>query len=176
VHRRPPAEPQQEDQGDQGQHSEYRCARTGGPARNDGRQRTHAQRRKAVAVSLSSSVCRRGWISLCPQMIAQSSSVRHSELPIGHSKVRPDSDYPVGLLPFLHGNVGSLKLEHRSAWTDFLKVSSSGINNPLSKYSHDFAADISSLNRFASMTFESSWIDYHFLHAKVSRIHYAVRP
>jgi hypothetical protein len=128
-----------------------------------------------VDASIWFGICCR--ISLCSLMRVQSSSIRHSEPPLNHSTQQPNSDSPVECFPFLHGIIGSLKLEHGSSWTDFLKGSLSGIHAPISPYiyNHEFATDISLSNGFASTDVESSWLEYHFLHAKVYPTHFAVR-
>jgi hypothetical protein len=77
--------------------------------------------------------------------------------------------------PFLHGIVSSLKCEHSSELDKFLKISSSSIANSPSNYHCDFATNISPFNGFASQNNADSWLEYHFLHAKVYPTHYVIR-
>jgi hypothetical protein len=125
-------------------------------------------------------ICNR--LSICPQLRNQSNLHRHSNSPIDHShdiavnssmKWSKDS-VCIESLPFLHGIVNSLQIEHGSDWRHFLKVSSSSIYSG-SYYNHDFAVSISPANGFASANIADSWLEYEFLHAKVYPTHYAIR-
>jgi hypothetical protein len=136
---------------------------------------------RIITESIWFNICRR--LYDCPQLRVQSSSVRHSLPPINHSNDPPinnsigfsTSEIRIEQFPFLHGIVSSLKCEHSSELDRFLKVSSSSIYNSPPNYHCDFATNISPFNGFASENIADSWLEYHFLHAKVYPTHYAIR-
>jgi hypothetical protein len=120
---------------------------------------------------------------ICPQLRNQSKLHRHSTPPIDHSSDVPlntsppwsDAEVSINRLPFLHGIISSLRIEHPSTWHEFLKVTVSDTHSPSMTYHSDWAVNISPANGFASSGAPNAWIEYEFIHCKIYPTHYSLR-